>query len=287
MKLRAIAILFASVSLWSCSRGGSIVVGSKNFTESLLLGEIAAQQIERKLHVNVQRRLDLGGTLLTHEAIVKGDIDLYPEYTGTGSSVVLKQSIPDDPLRAYMVVKDAYLNRFRLVWLPPLGFNDTFAIVVRTPEAQQLSAQNLSAAAARKWRLGVGYEFITRPDGLRKLDQIYGFQWAGTPRSMDLGLLFQALGQRRVDMISANSTDAQLTEPRFTMLQDDKHAFPPYSGCYVVRKALLDQQPNVRFALTMLSNHINADAMRSMNKRVDVEHQPIAKVAKDFLATQE
>ena len=287
MRLRTIASLVACLSLWSCSRGNTIVVGSKNFTESLLLGEIAAQQLERKLHVKVDRKLDLGGTLLTQQAMVKGEIDLYPEYTGTGSSVVLKQSIPDDPLRAYMAVKDAYLKRFNLVWLPPLGFNDTFAIVVRTPEAQKLSSPDLSAAVSRRWRLGVGYEFITRPDGLRKLDEVYGFHWSGTAKSMDLGLLYEALAQRSVDMVSANSTDAQLTEPRFTMLQDDKHAFPPYSACYVVRKALLNQQPTVGLALTMLSNHINAETMRNMNRRVDVEHQPLAKVAKDFLATQE
>jgi osmoprotectant transport system substrate-binding protein len=286
MNLRAIAVILASLSFWSCTRH-EIVVGSKNFTESLLLGEIAAQQIERKLHVRVERKLDLGGTLLTQQAIVKGDIDLYPEYTGTGSSVVLKQNIPDNPLRAYMAVKEAYLRRFKLVWLPPLGFNDTFAMVVRTPEAQQLSSPDLSAAASRRWRLGVGYEFITRPDGLRKLDQVYGFNWNGTPKSMDLGLLYQALAQRQVDMVSANSTDAQLTQSRFTMLQDDKHAFPPYSACYVVRKALLDQQPSVGLALTMLSNHISDETMRNMNRRVDVEHQPLVKVVKEFLATQE
>lgn len=287
MRLCAIAVLVACLLLWSCSRGNTIVVGSKNFTESLLLGEIAAQQLERKLHVKVDRKLDLGGTLLTQQAMVKGEIDLYPEYTGTGSSVVLKERIPDDPARAYMAVKAAYLKRFNLVWLPPLGFNDTFAMVVRTPEAQGLSSPDLSAAASRQWRLGVGYEFITRPDGLRKLDGAYGFRWSGTPKSMDLGLLYQALAQRSVDMVSANSTDSQLTEARFTMLQDDKHVFPPYSACYVVRKALLDQQPPVGLALTMLSNHINAETMRNMNRRVDVEHQPLVKVAKDFVATQE
>jgi glycine betaine/choline ABC-type transport system substrate-binding protein len=286
MKLLAAAILVASMLFSACSRA-RIVVGSKNFTESLVLGEIAAQQLERKLHVRVERKLDLGGTLLTHQAIVKGDIGIYPEYTGTGSSVVLKESIPDDPLRAYMAVKDAYLRRFRLVWLPPLGFSDTFAMVVRSADARRLSALDLSVAASRPWRLGVGYEFITRPDGLRKLDEVYGFHWDGTPKSMDLGLLYQALGRRQVDMASANSTDAQLTEPQFTMLQDDKHAFPPYSACYVVRKALLDQQPDVGLVLTMLSNHINAETMRSLNRRVDVEHQPIVRVAKDFLATQQ
>jgi glycine betaine/choline ABC-type transport system substrate-binding protein len=253
----------------------------------LILGEIAAQQLERKLHVRVERKLDLGGTLLTHQAIVKGDIDIYPEYTGTGSSVVLKQRIPDEPLPAYMAVKDAYLRRFRLVWLPPLGFSDTFAMVVRTSDARRLSSPSLSIAASRGWRLGVGYEFVTRPDGLRRLDEVYGFRWDGTPKSMDLGLLYQALGRKQVDMASANSTDAQLTEPQFTMLQDDKHSFPPYSACYVVRKALLDRQPHVGLVLTMLSNHLNAETMRSLNRRVDIDHQPIVKVAKDFLTTQQ
>src|SRR5579875_3453664 len=248
---RIAAILALIAGLTSCSRRAAVVVGSKDFTEQFILGEIAAQQIERKLHIKVDRQLDLGGTGLTHKSILKGDIDIYPEYTGTASSAILHEQIPEEPARAYMVVKDAYLSRFHLVWLPPLGFNDTFAMVVRTPDAQQLTSQDLSAAASRKWRLGVGYEFITRPDGLRRLDEMYGFHWDGTPKSMDLGLLFEALGRRRVDMISANSTDSQLTEPRFTMLQDDKHVFPPYSACYVARKALLDQQPNVGLALTM------------------------------------
>ena len=288
MNRRLVIVVLACTSLWSCGRGAGIIVGSKNFTESLILGEIAAQQIERKLHVRVERKLDLGGTLLTQEAIRKGDIDIYPEYTGTASSVVLKQQTPDDPLRAYMEVKTAYLKRFNLVWLPPLGFNDTFAMVVRSPEAHRLNAPDLSAAAAqRKWRLGVGYEFITRPDGLRKVDEVYNFHWEGTPRSMDLGLLYRALSQRQVDMVSANSTDAQLTESQFTLLRDDKHAFPPYSACYIVRKALLEQQPNIETALSMLSNHINDETMRNMNKRVDVDHQPIVEVARNFLATQE
>jgi glycine betaine/choline ABC-type transport system substrate-binding protein len=286
MRRTVLLLVIAGVLLSSCGRSG-IVVGSKNFTESLILGEIAAQQLERKLHIRVDRKLDLGGTLLTHEAIVKGDIDIYPEYTGTGSSVILKQSIPEDPLRAYVVVKDAYLRRYRLIWLPPLGFNDTFAMVVRSDSAHQLPLQNLSAASSRSWRLGVGYEFITRPDGLRKLDEVYGFHWNGTPRSMDLGLLYKALEQRNVDMVSANSTDAQLAEPRFFMLQDDKHAFPPYSACFVARKATLDAQPNAGLVLTMLSNHISDDVMRNMNKKVDVEHRPIVEVAREFLATQQ
>ncbi|MBV9223310.1 MAG: ABC transporter substrate-binding protein, partial [Acidobacteriaceae bacterium] len=138
---RTAGIVLTMVCLCACSRNGAVVVGSKNFTEQLVLGEIAAQQLERKLHISVQRRLDLGGTLLAHEAIRKGDIDIYPEYTGTASSVVLKETVPSDTVRAYLQVKEEYLKRYGLVWLPPLGFNDTFAMVVRSQDAQKLSAQ--------------------------------------------------------------------------------------------------------------------------------------------------
>ena len=283
---RTAGFFLAILCLCSCSRNGAIVVGSKNFTEQLILGEIAAQQLERKLHVSVERRLNLGGTLLAHQAIQKGDIDIYPEYTGTASSVVLKKSVPPDTVRAYLLVKEEYLKRYGLVWLPPLGFNDTFAMVVRAQDGQKLSARKLSSADSRSWRLGVGYEFLTRPDGLHKLNEVYGLRWEGTPRSMDLGLLYQALRQSKIDMAAANSTDAGLTDARFTVLEDDKKAFPPYNACFVVRKNLIDQQKGVEMALTMLANHINADAMRSLNRQVEVDHQPIVRVVKEFLATQ-
>ena len=284
---RAAGWVLTFACLCSCSRNGAIVVGSKNFTEQLILGEIAAQQLERKLHIPVERKLNLGGTLLAHEAIQKGDIDIYPEYTGTASSVVLKKPVPSDTLRAYLLVKEEYLKRYGLIWLPPLGFNDTFAMVVRSQDAQKLSAQRLSSADSHRWRLGIGYEFLTRPDGLHRLNEVYGLQWEGTPRSMDLGLLYQALRQNNVDMAAANSTDAGLTDSRFTVLEDDKRAFPPYNACFVVRKSLVDQQRPVEMALTMLSNHIDAETMRRLNRRVEIDHQPIVRVAKEFLATQQ
>ena len=283
---RYLAACLASFALCACSRTSSIVVGSKNFTEQLILGEIAAQQLERKLHVSVERKLNLGGTLLAHEAIVRGDIDIYPEYTGTGASVVLKQTVPEDPAQAYMAVKDAYFNRFHLVWLPPLGFNDTFAMVVRSAEGKRLASPALSAATGRSWRLGVGYEFLTRPDGLHRLNQVYSLHWEGAAKSMDLGLLYKALEQRRVDMAAADSTDAQLSNPRVMVLRDDKKAFPPYHACLVVREALLEQKPEVRWALTMLQNRISDETMRSLNRRVDMDHQPVEKVVRDFLAGQ-
>src|ERR1700761_294076 len=283
--MRILAVLSALI-LCSCARTHAIVVGSKNFTEQLILGEIAAQQIERKLHVQVERKLYLGGTLLAHEAILHGDIDIYPEYTGTASSVILKQSIPDDTVRAYMAVKDEYLKRFHLVWLPPLGFNDTFAMVVRTSDAQRLGAPDLSSANSRAWRLGIGFEFLTRPDGLQRLNKTYAIPFDGTPKSMDLGLLYQALRQKSVDMAAANSTDAPLTDPSFTVLNDDRKAFSPYTACYVAREHLLEQQPNVRGALTLLQGRIADETMRNLNRRVEIEHQPVERVARDFLQTQ-
>ena len=283
---RSLAFAVVALCLSNCGRTNSIVVGSKNFTEQIILGEIAAQQLERKLHIRVERKLDLGGTLLAHGAITKGDIDIYPEYTGTGATVVLKQAIPADPAQAYMVVKDAYFSRFHLVWLPPLGFNDTFAMVVRSVDGKRLASPDLSAAASRPWRLGIGYEFLTRPDGLRKLNQVYSMRWEGTAKSMDLGLLYQALAQKRVDMAAGNSTDAQLANPKIMMLRDDRKAFPPYNACFVVRRSLLDQKPEVNWALSMLANRISDETMRSLNRRVEGEHQPIVRVVQDFLASQ-
>jgi osmoprotectant transport system substrate-binding protein len=279
-------LLITLASVTSCSRTNAIVVGSKNFTEQWILGEIAAQQIERKLHVTVERKLNLGGTLLAHEALVKGDIDLYPEYTGTANSVVLKRKTPSDTARAYMEVKDAYFGRFGLVWLPPLGFNDTFAMVARTGDVRKLGSAKLSAAESRAWRLGVGYEFLTRPDGLRKLDETYHLRWEGTPRSMDLGLLYRALKSHNVDMAAANSTDASLTDPAFSVLEDDRKAFPPYNACFVLRKSLIDQRPDVEMALSMLSNHMDEETMRGLNRKVEVDHQPVQSVVRAFLQTQ-
>lgn len=283
---RAVAVLLCVGCLSSCSRQGAIVVGSKNFTEQVILGEIAAQQLERKLHTAVERKLNLGGTLLAHEALIQGQIDLYPEYTGTASGAVLKQKVPDDAAKAYMEVKDAYRERFHLLWLPPLGFNDTFALVVRKQDGQRLSRPELSSAATHSWRLGVGYEFLTRPDGLRKLNEVYALHWQGTPRSMDLGLLYQALAKNKVDMAAGNSTDAPLSEPTYMVLADDKKAFPPYNACFVVRENLIQQNAAVKWALTMLAGRISEETMRALNRRVDIDHQPVSRVAREFLANE-
>jgi osmoprotectant transport system substrate-binding protein len=159
-------------------------------------------------------------------------------------------------------------------------------MVVRTADAQKLSQASLSAARSQTWRLGMGFEFLTRPDGLRRLDQVYALNWNGLPKNMDLGLLYLALQNKQIDMAAAAWTDAQLTQPQFTVLKDDKGAFPPYNACYVVRQSVLEQRPEISQALNALAGRIGDDTMRTLNRRVDVDHQQVATVARDFLSTQ-
>jgi osmoprotectant transport system substrate-binding protein len=287
MKRRDFGLLSAAALLSACRPSGAVVIGSKNFVEALLLGELAAQQLERKLHIQVDRKLNLGGTLLAHDAILKGDIDIYPEYTGTALNVVLRAKGSGDPIEAYRLVRAAYESSFHLRWLAPLGFNDTFAMVVRSEDAARLSEPTLSAAKVRTWRLGVGYEFLTRLDGLRSLDRTYDLRWQDTPKSMDLGLLYRALEQRQIDMGAANSTDAQLSGGTFTALRDDRKTFPPYNACFVVREKLLARRPAIAWALGLLENCVSDESMRHMNQRVVADHAPVAKVVKDFLDTLE
>jgi osmoprotectant transport system substrate-binding protein len=276
-------VVVGACSALSCNRPAGVVVGSKNFTEQIILGEIAAQQIERRLHIPVERRLDLGGTLLAHLSLVKGEIDLYPEYTGTALTSVLKRPLSSDREKVFTTVETAYDKQFQLQWLPPLGFNDSFAMVVRKEDAELLMRQDLSAAQSRSWRLGVGYEFLTRPDGLRLLNAVYRIPWNGVARTMDLGLLYRALDQHQIDIAAASSTDGLLTSGRYAVLADDRHAFPPYQACFVVRNAKLKSQTGLLQAMLELSGSVDDETMRQLNRRVDVDHQRVVRVAAEFL----
>jgi glycine betaine/choline ABC-type transport system substrate-binding protein len=259
-------------------------VGSKNFTEQVVLGEIIAQQIERRLGVETDRKLDLGGTLLAHEALRGGSIDLYPEYTGTALTAILKQTTVRDAKTAFGIVSQSY-KAWGIEWLPPLGFNDSFAMVVRSGTAREQHLRSLSDAARRPeaWRLGVGYEFTQRPDGLQGLIKAYGLRVAGDPLAMDLGLLYPALQSQKIEMAAANATDGMLAHPEFTVLEDDLHYFPPYECAIAVRADTLRRYPGLKEALTELSNRISDASMRRMNELVDVEHKSVAEVARDFL----
>jgi glycine betaine/choline ABC-type transport system substrate-binding protein len=267
-----------------CSSKPRLVAGSKNFTEQVLLGEIVAGQIERRLGFVVERKLDLGGTLLAHEALKGGSIDLYPEYTGTALTAVLKRPPVKDAKAVLDAVREGY-RPWRLEWLPPLGFDNTFAMVVRSSSAREQGLRTLSDAARRlrPWRLGVGYEFTGRPDGLSGLVRTYGLRVGGEPVAMDLGLLYPALRKKTIEMAAANRTDGMLARPEFAALEDDRHYFPPYQCAIVVRRDALDRFPRLRAALAELSNRIPDSAMRRMNEMVDVEHRPPAEVAREFL----
>jgi osmoprotectant transport system substrate-binding protein len=267
-----------------CGRPARVVVGSKNFSEQVLLGEILAQQIERRTGLPVERKLNLGGTMLAQEALAKGDLDLYPEYTGTALTAVLKQSPVSDRAAALAAVRSAYRERWGLEWLAPLGFNDTFAMIVRGETARAGNLRTLSeAAASQAWRLGIGYEFQQRPDGLAGLVKAYGLRMAGDPVTMDLGLLYQALGARKVDLIAANSTDGLISALDVKVLDDDRHYFPPYECAVVVREASLQRYPKLRAALEELSGKLSDDTMRRLNYQVDGKHRAVAEVAAEFL----
>ena len=277
-RTQTVASVIAGLLLASCGSSGRIVVGSKNFTEQVILGEIVAQHLER-LGMKVDRKLNLGGTLLAHQALVAGQIDLYPEYTGTALTAVLKLPVSRDAAEVENRVRQEYRSRWKIDWLPSLGFNNTFAMVIDN------GFETLSQAAGRKqgWKLGVGYEFLTRPDGLPGLLETYHLPLAGTPLSMDLGLLYQALKQKQVDMVAGNATDGLIAAMGLTVLRDDKGYFPPYEAALAVRGAALESRPGLRAALAELSGKISTVAIRKMNSEVDGQHRAVREVARDFL----
>jgi osmoprotectant transport system substrate-binding protein len=278
------ALCLAALCCGACGKAAAVVVGSKNLTEQALLGEMMAQQIERRLHVKVERKLNLGGTLLAHRALVNGEIDLYPEYTGTALTAVLKQHPMQDPAAVLNAVRTLYRSEWKLDWLEPLGFDNTFAMIVTGAEARASNLKTLSdAAAAHPWRMGVGYEFAGRPDGLDGLLSTYGIHMAATPQTMDLGLLYTALEGKKVDMIAASATDGQISKLDVAVLWDDKHYFPPYQCAVVIREATEARLPGLRAALEELSGKISDEKMRRLNYEVDVEHRPEWKVAGEFL----
>lgn len=283
---KIIAGLIAVLVACGCASGPRpIVVGSKNFTEQLVLGEIVAQQIERRLGGKVARKLNLGGTLLAHQALVNGEIDVYPEYTGTALTAVLKLPVSSDASRVLSEVRAAYEKRWRLEWLRPFGFNNSFAMVIGGEEARRGRLRTLSEAAKHKsdWVMGMGYEFLQRPDGFAGLVKTYGLRIKGQVKTMDLGLLYRALEQRQVDMLAASATDGMLSVLDVMVLQDDRHYFPPYEAAPVVRADSLAAHPGMREALNELAGKLTDKAMQKLNYQVDGKHRPLADVAREFL----
>jgi osmoprotectant transport system substrate-binding protein len=274
-------------ALGSCgaARHDEIVVGSKNFSEQALLGEIVAQHLEARTHRAVTRRFYLAGSYICQQALLAGRINLYVEYTGTALTAILHDPLESDSAAVLQRVRSEYQRRFGLEVLPSLGFNNTFAIVVRGEDARRLHLKTISDAApfARDWRAGFGYEFMERPDGFAGLARTYGLAFREKPRILDLGLLYRALLEKQVDFVAGNSTDGLLAARDLTMLEDDKHYFPPYEAVPVVRADALGRHPEMRRALLELAGKINDEEMRRMNYEVDGEHRDMADVAREFL----
>ncbi len=276
----------ATLALAGCRRRGrtNIVVGSKNFTEQIILGELLAQQIEAHSAIHVERRFDLGGTLICHRALLSGQMDLYPEYTGTALTAVLNEPTSNDPADVYQRVRDGYRDRFSLDVGPPFGFNNTFAIVVRGDDAARLNLHTISDIVphAPHWRAGFGYEFMERSDGFRGLSKAYGLTFASEPRIMDLGLLYRALKEKQVDVVAGNSTDGLITALGMVALEDDRHFFPPYQAVPIVRTASFAQHPELRAILATLTGKITDADMRRMNYAVDGDQRDPAATAREF-----
>ncbi len=283
----ALALVSALLAGGSCVRGDRVVVGAKNFTESDLLAEIAAQQIARRTRLPVERRLHLGGTFVCQAAITSGQIDAYVEYTGTAYTAILKHPAIADPDSVAHSVRDEYRRRFALEWLPPFGFDNTFAIIVRRADATREHLRTISdlARVAPRWNAAFGFEFLERPDGFAGLARLYGLRFAAPPNAMDLGLTYRALAQGRADVIAGNSTDGTIEALGLVVLADDRHYFPPYEAAPVVRADLLRRHPEVRAALEELGGKISDAEMRRLNALVDVEHRDLAVVAREWLAS--
>ncbi len=283
----ALARLGAAVCLVACGRPERIIVGAKNFTESDLLAEIVAQQIERRTGgtLPVDRKLHLGGTFVCHRAITAGEIDVYVEYTGTAFTAILKQPPIAQPDSVYRFVAAEYARRFQLRWTAPFGFDNTFAILVRRADAARFGLRTLSdlAAVAPRWKAGFGYEFLERADGFAGLAKMYGLRFSQPPTAMDLGLTYRALADGRVDVIAGNSTDGQIAALDLVPLTDDRGYFPPYQAAPVVRAAILEKHPAVAAALAELGSKISDAEMRRLNALADVEHRDIAEIAREWL----
>ena len=291
LRLRRAWLLLLSILLSGClgacggRRRDTVVIGSKNFPEQALLGEILAQQIEARTHLRVERRFYLAGSFICQQAMLAGRIDAYVEYTGTALTAILHDPVEKDPTKVFGLVHREYQQRFNFSVLPSLGFEDTFAIVIRGQDARRLHLKKLSEAGrfTPEWRPGFGYEFMERPDGYAGLARTYGLRFGAKPRVLDLGLLYRALFDGQVDLIAGNSTDGLLAARDLTVLDDDKHYFPPYDAVPIVREQTLERFPGIRAAIAELAGKISDADMRKMNYAIVAQQRDISEVAREFL----
>ncbi len=270
------------------SIAGTVIIGSKNFTEQVILGEILAQQIENQTNLKVDRRFNLGGTFICHEAVKAGEIDGYVEYTGTALTAILKQPPQNNPQQVYEEVKQLYQEKFDLEVMPSLGFNNTFAIVIRGQDAEKLGLKTISDAAkyTPNWQAGFGYEFLAREDGYPGLAKTYNLKFAQSPQEMDLGLIYQALVSKEVDLVAGSATDGLIPVLDLVVLEDNKQYFPPYEAVPVFTRATFNQYPQLQRAIEQLTGLISSAEMQQMNYLVDSKESSVEEVVRDWLKSE-
>ena len=280
-------VAFISSACHNASRS-QLIVSSKFFTEQVILAELLAQHIEARTGIHVQRKANLGGTLLVQKAMLSGDVDLYVEYTGTALTAVLGENPQGDSNAVYQRVQEEYARRFAFEVTEPMGFANSFAMVVRGADASNRHLATMSdiAPLAPQWRVGVGYEFLERPDGYLGWTKRYGLNFGKPPSVLDLGLLYRALAEKKVDIVAGNSTDGLIDALGFFPLKDDRHYFPPYDAVPVVRRAALERFPRLRAALSDLAGKISEDEMRHLNRQVDADQRDVAAVVREFRVTK-
>jgi glycine betaine/choline ABC-type transport system substrate-binding protein len=277
-----LGLLFATLSHEALGQE-KIVVGSKGFTEQLILGNMVALMMEDG-GFKVDRKVGLGGTVICHEAIVRGDINIYVEYTGTGLTTILKKPVVKDPQEVYQIVKKDYEDQFKLTWLKPWGFNNTYCIVMRRDDAERLKVKKVSdlKPLAKDLIFGGTIEFTARPDGVPGLTKHYGLTFKDL-KGMDPGLVYKAIAEKQVDVISGFATDGRIPAFTLVVLEDDLKFFPPYFAAPVVRMELLGKAPKVADILNHLAGKISDIDMATLNYMVDGKKQEAEAVAKGFL----
>jgi osmoprotectant transport system substrate-binding protein len=291
--MRRIFLITALIALLgqSCSRSDQkrhLVIASKFFTEQIVLAELLAQHIEARTGIPIERKSNLGGTLLVQKALLAGDVDLYVEYTGTALTAVLGETPQGDSAAVLDRVREQYARQFHLAVTEPLGFANSFAMVIRGSDARALHLTKMSdlSQVAPRWRVGVGYEFLERPDGYTGWTQHYALKFGKDPSVLDLGLLYRALVERKVDVVAGNSTDGLIEALDLVPLEDDRHYFPPYDAVPVVRDTALQQFPQLREALRDLAGKISEVEMRDLNRQIDGDQRDFRAVVREFRAVK-
>ena len=284
--LFSLLLLVSAGILAGCGQSSDkITIGSKNFTENMVLGEIFTQLIQAKTDLKVSYKENLGGTMVCFEALKKGDLDIYPEYTGTGLTAHLKMDVINDPDRVYAIVKKEFAERFKIHWLNPLGLNNTYAVAVKESFADKNNITKVSQLAplSSNLKFGAEHEFFDRQDGFDGMIRAYGLRFKGEPLKMDVALKYQAISEGKIDVTDAFSTDGQLIRYQLKVLEDDENFFPPYYAAPIIREQTLKKHPELKEVLNLLADKIDDAQMQQMNYQVECEKKAIKDVARDFL----